>query len=461
MSGEYTSPDADFIDFAPFANYNAGPVIRRAFVKRKIAGAGGVILIVALLAIFGWYIVHTQSTQAELNRAVAEFESRKPVNVTFIVTAPPNTPKGQTLYLSGSVPALGNWDASGVRLEPRPDGKYTATVPDLLNGMEYAFKVTRGTWGTVETTADNKPLDNHTFTAANGATVEVGVANWVDNGQAVPGRVTMTPGVRVEKKFHSSLLNNDRTLIVYVPPDYDKDQSKRYPVLYMQDGQNLMDEATSFQGIEWGIDEVAQQLIASGKIEPIIIVGIYNTEQRTQEFTPPLAGVANAKGDAYAKMLATEIKPHIDQSYRTQSDRAHTTIGGGSMGALISIYTAKTNPEVFGGVIALSPWLRMNDKPLTKDLIGDGAWLKNTMLFLDMGTDPGHNYAGGSNTAIADAQEFVAELEKAGVTPGKQFAYREIEGGKHNEASWAATIDQALLAIYGKPGAATAPATQP
>jgi predicted alpha/beta superfamily hydrolase len=433
-------------------------------VKRKIAGAGGIILVVALLAIFGWYIVYTQSTRSELSAAIAKYESHTPVNVTFVVTPPENTPKDQVLYLSGSVPALGNWDAAGLPLQRQTDGKYTATAPDLLNGMDYAFKITRGTWGTAESDADGKEATNHAFTASKDGKVEVTIPNWIDGGKAVPGRVTMTGDVRLHKKFHSSILNNDRTLIVYLPPDYEKNQQQRYPVLYLQDGQNLMDEATSYQGIEWGIDEAAQKLIGSGKINPVVIVGVYNTETRTAEFTPPLAGVAkkDAKGEQYAKMLVDEVKPFIDAHYRTNADRGHSTIAGGSMGGLIALYTAKTHADKFGGVVALSPWLRLGDKPIVNELVGDGAWLKQTFTFIDMGTDAGHNYPGGAANAIPDAQQLVAAMEKAGLENGKQFVYREIEGGKHNEASWAATIDQVLLALYGKPSdVAASPTTQP
>src|SRR5207253_2375414 len=126
---------------------------------------------------------------------------------------------------------------------------------------------------------------NRVFTASDKKVVEAPVANWIDNGKAVPGRVTMTGEIRQHKKFHSDVLGNDRTLVVYLPPGYDKAKDK-YPVLYMQDGQNLFDESTSFQGIEWNLDETAQQLITQNKISPIIIVGIFNAETRTAEFTP-------------------------------------------------------------------------------------------------------------------------------------------------------------------------------
>ncbi|HYO11335.1 MAG TPA: alpha/beta hydrolase-fold protein [Tepidisphaeraceae bacterium] len=429
--------------------------------KRRIAGAGGAVLIVALLGIFGWYVVHTRATQAELTRAVREYESRKPVSVTFEVSVPDGTPKDQVLYLSGSVPALGNWDAAGVPLARRDDGKYAATVPDLLNGMEYAFKVTRGTWGTVEADAQGKEVVNHAFTAAPDAKVAPQVAGWMDGGKAVPGRVTMTGNLVVHKNaFKSNALGNQRTLIVYLPPDYQQNADKRYPVLYLQDGQNLFDEATSYQGIEWGADEAAQRLIGAGRMEPVILVGVHNAgEFRLAEFTPPLAGTPadKAKADAYVRMLVEEVKPFIDQRYRTRSDRAGTYVGGGSLGGLLALYAAKTKNDVFGGVVALSPWLRLGDKPVIKELIGDGGWLKNTFAFIDVGTDGGHNYPGGGEHAVPDAQAFVAAAEQAGVAQGDRFIYREIEGHKHNESSWNATIEQVLLAVYGKDPATTAP----
>ena len=437
-------------------------------MKRKMVVAGGGVLAVALLGIGGWYVAHTRATEAELSRAVAAYESRTPVPVNFVVVIPENTPKDQVLYLSGSVPALGNWDAAGVPLTRTDDGKYTATVPDLLNGLEYKFKVTRGTWGTAEATPDGKESADHTFTAAKDAKIEVAIPNWIDGGKAVPGRVTLTGTIIVHKNaIKSKLLGNARTIVVYLPPDYEKNKEQRYPTVYFQDGQNLFDEATSYQGIEWRLDETAQKLITEGRIKPAILVGVYNSEQRTPEFTPPFAAGSakeQPKGDAYARMIVEECKPFVDNAYRTARERENTSIGGGSMGALIALYTARQHNNVFGQVIALSPWLRMGekgDKSLVNELVGDGAWLKNTKLYVDMGTNAGHNYPGGAAQAIPDAQQLVAAAEKAGVAQGERLIYREIEGGTHNEAAWQATAEQVLLAVLGTSQGqpATAPAT--
>ena len=432
--------------------------------------AGGGVLAAALLGIGGWYVAHTKATEAQLSRAIADYEARNQlVDVTFSVTPPPNTPKEQVLYLSGSVPALGNWDAAGVAMTRSDDGKYIATVAGLQNTGEYKFKITRGTWGTVETTKSGETIADRTFIASKDAKVDVTVEEWNDKGQAVPGRVTMTGNIIVHRNaLKSDILGNARTVVVYLPPDYEKNKEQRYPVLYLQDGQNLFDEATSYQGIEWQLDEAAQRLIAQGRIRPAIIVGIYNSEQRTSEFAPPYAAALakdakppTPRGDDYAKMLVQEARPFIDEAYRTAPGRENTIIGGGSMGALIALHAAKLHNDVFGHVIALSPWLRAGDNVLVDQIIGDGAWLKNTKLYLDMGTNAGHNYPGGADKAIADAEAFAAAAEKAGVSQGETFTYREIEGGTHNETAWQATAEQVLLAALGLPIAPTSSPAPP
>jgi len=400
------------------------------------------VFIVGLLAIIGWYVNYTNQIKAELTQYESESASHKKVTVEIAVTPPANTPKDQVLYLSGSVPALGNWDAAGVQLRPGNDGRHHAQV-ELLSGLDYSFKVTRGTWGTVEADANGKDVADRTFKAGVDQRVDVTVANWIDGGKAVPGRVTALQSVRMHPKFHSDILKNERTLAVYLPAGYDASKD-RYPVLYMQDGQNLFDEFTSYQGIEWRMDETAEELIKSGKIAPVIIVGIANSPQRVAEYTP------GQKGDDYVKFVVSEVKPFIDSHYRTMTDKARTGIGGASLGALIAMHAAKTNPDVFGQLVLMSPWLRVkaSDANVIKDWVGDGQWLKGEKIYAEMGTEPGDNYP--TTNPTSDGQQLAAALEKAGLKQGSDFVYREIEGERHNESGWSKTVDQPLLFLYGK-----------
>src|SRR5262249_44323272 len=154
--------------------------------------------------------------------------------------------------------------------------------------------------------------------------------------------------------FHSKILNNDRRLIVWLPPGYNTRQ-QRYPVLYMHDGQNLFDDATSFLG-EWHADETATMLIEQKRIEPIIIVGVENTgTSRLDEYTPTegedrtgaTTRRAGGRGELYAQFLIQEVKPFIDANYRTLPDREHTAVAGSSLGGLISLYLGYQHGDVF------------------------------------------------------------------------------------------------------------------
>src|SRR5437588_12502339 len=170
---------------------------------------------------------------------------------------------------------------------------------------------------------------------------------------------SLTGDVRLHKSFHSAILNNDRDVIVYLPPGYDADTKRHYPVFYMHDGQNLFDGATSFiPGQEWRADEVAQSLIAAGKIEPLIIVGIYNAGvERVNEYTaaqdPKFK--AGGKADLYGRFLVEELKPFIDKTYRSEKDARHTGLGGSSLGGLISLYLGLKYPTVFTRIAVVSP----------------------------------------------------------------------------------------------------------
>ena len=170
---------------------------------------------------------------------------------------------------------------------------------------------------------------------------------------------TLTGDIRFHKSFHSNILNNDRDVVVYLPPGYESNKKKRYSVFYLHDGQNLFDGATSFiPGKEWRVDETAESLIAAGHIAPIIIVGIYNAgSARSDEYTPTRDEKykIGGKADLYGRMLVEELKPFIDSTYRTRKDAAHTGLGGSSLGGILSLYLALKYPRVFGKAAIVSP----------------------------------------------------------------------------------------------------------
>jgi len=396
-------------------------------MKRTLVGVGSV-FVLAGLAVAGWLIVVIQQIQAQTDSAVARIADQREVAVTFIVDPPETTPNNQPLYLSGSSPRLGNWDASGVRLEKADDGTYRRTLK-LLADMTYGYKVTRGTWSTVERGPDDTDMPNRELRPEEDQTVRIKVATWVDRGQSIPGRITLTGDIRMHKLFPSDILGNERTLIVFVPAGYDEpaNAAKQYPVLYMNDGQNLMDASTSFNGLEWRVDETITRLIEAGQLQPTIVVGIYNTPDREAEFTPG-SGEA-ARGDAYANFVAEEVKPFIDETYRTRPTSEATGIGGGGHGAVIAVHTARQHPSVFGKLLAFDPWQWGGQRDMLAEL-GEADELMAGVR------------------AVTDESDLAAMLRDAGVADA---ALRVIDAAPeaNREPDWADRFGDAVRFLYG------------
>src|SRR5215831_10270041 len=170
-------------------------------------------------------------------------------------------------------------------------------------------------------------------------------------------RHTLTGNIQHHQSFRSKILGNRRDVLVYLPPGYRRLSGRRYPVLYLHDGQNVFDTATSFAGVEWGVDETAERLIRTKIIEPVIVVAVANMgEDRVHEYTPT-PGVIEAKGRRkkrsrglarlYGRFLIEELKPFIDRKYRTKPDPEFTGLGGSSLGGLVTLAIGILYPDAF------------------------------------------------------------------------------------------------------------------
>jgi predicted alpha/beta superfamily hydrolase len=258
---------------------------------------------------------------------------------------------------------------------------------------------------------------------------------------------TLTGNFRVHRRFHSSFLPSDRDLLVYLPPGYDHELQRYYPVLYLNDGQNLFDGATSFvPGQEWRVDETAEDLITRGVIQPIIIVGIYNTGMaRMDEYTPtpdPRMG-RGGKADLYARMLVEELKPFIDSHYRTQRDPVHTALGGSSLGGLLSLYVGVTHPQVFGKLAVMSPSVWWDRRTILRNV----RRLRNKPalhVWLDIGTAEGNRPA----RILADVRTLRDVMVRKGWQQGQDLCYVEDDGAGHNENAWAARVGGMLMFLF-------------
>jgi predicted alpha/beta superfamily hydrolase len=259
---------------------------------------------------------------------------------------------------------------------------------------------------------------------------------------------TLTGEFRSHKAFHSKFLKNDRDVLVYLPPGYDANTNRRYSVLYLHDGQNVFDGATSFiAGQEWQVDETAQRLIQERLIEPLIIVGIYNTPDRISEYTPaPDPKFKGGNADAYGHMIVEELKPFIDAHYRTKRDPKHTGIGGSSLGALISGYLALKYPNVFGKAAVVSPSVWFANKEILR-YIAQQPKKPDVRLWVDIGTKEGRNEAEAKET-VEDARLLRDALVAKHWRLGKDFKYFEAEGAEHNEKAWAARVEPILRFLF-------------
>src|SRR3954470_7872516 len=187
---------------------------------------------------------------------------------------------------------------------------------------------------------------------------------------------TLTGNIREHRGFRSRILGTRRDVLIYLPPGYRRFSRTRYPVLYLQDGQNVFDAATSFAGTEWSVDETAQRLIGEKAIEPLIIVAIANTgEDRIHEYAPT-PGVIDenakrkkrSKGWArrYGSFLIEELKPYIDKQYRTKPEGEFTGLGGSSLGGLLTLSLGLWFPNVFTRLIAMSPSVWWDNEAIVK-----------------------------------------------------------------------------------------------
>jgi predicted alpha/beta superfamily hydrolase len=252
---------------------------------------------------------------------------------------------------------------------------------------------------------------------------------------------TLTGDIRVHEGFRSRFLEHLRTVLVYLPPGYNPKKATRYPVLYLHDGQNIFDKATSI-GEEWRVDETAQALIAAGDIEPLIIVGIYHAgEHRIGEYTPttdPEKGGGLA--DRYGRMLVEELKPFVDEKYKTLPSAASNGLGGSSLGGLVTLHLGIKYPTVFSRLAVLSPSVWWDDRVVVKEVQGLSS-KPPLKIWLDAGTAEGEQVTGDTR-ALRDA------LLSKGWVVGHDLQYLEAEGGQHNEQSWAARVDPMLRFLY-------------
>jgi predicted alpha/beta superfamily hydrolase len=246
--------------------------------------------------------------------------------------------------------------------------------------------------------------------------------------------------------FRSKFLQTARDVLVYLPPGYSAEAPRRYPVLYLHDGQNLFDGATAYiRGQDWRVGQTAGALIRRQAIEPVIVVGIYNTgRERVEEYTPSACPrlKVGGKADLYGRLIVEELKPFIDTHYRTRACACDTGLGGSSLGGLVTAYLGLRHSGVFGKLAVVSPSVWWDGRRILGDVAALNA-KTGARIWLDMGTEEGVR-------AIDDARLLRDALLAKGWDLDRDLHYHEARGARHTESAWAQRVEPILRYLYPK-----------
>jgi predicted alpha/beta superfamily hydrolase len=271
--------------------------------------------------------------------------------VTFVIHKLPSYHKSTNqIYLAGN---FNNWNPHDEKLQLKLINDKPGITIELAKGM-YEYKFTGGSWESVEALDGGIPTQNRSLIIESDTTIPVEIEHWADHFPKKERASTASKNVHiVDESFYIPQLDRHRRVWIYLPENYSTSK-KKYPVLYMHDGQNVFDEATSAYG-EWGVDEALDTLGAQHK--EIIVVAIDNDgDKRLNEYSPyDMEQYGKGEGDPYVDFLVQTLKPYIDKHYHTKKDEKNTFIAGSSMGGLISFYAILKYPKVFGGAGVFSP----------------------------------------------------------------------------------------------------------
>jgi predicted alpha/beta superfamily hydrolase len=249
--------------------------------------------------------------------------------------------------------------------------------------------------------------------------------------------------------FHSEVLDNDRDITIYLPPGYNDREDVRYPVLYMQDGQNLLEPERAFiPGQHWRLAEAADDKIGGRTARPMIIVGIDNTASRIDEYTPThdVARHGGGKADDYGRMLIEELKPVIDAGYRTLPGVPNTALGGSSLGGLATLYLGLTHPDVYGHLAVMSPSVWWDNRAVLAEVERFHAFnsSQRPRIWLDMGGREGLE-------GLADARLLRDKLRTRGWRNDDDLRYFEDRRADHSERAWAKRVPAVLEFLFPAP----------
>ena len=380
----------------------------------------GLLAVLAILA-----VPHVAHAQRSSVRVVLEL-----VAPTLADTTP--------VFVTGGLPQLGEWNPARVRLTPRGNHTWSAVI--VLDGAgSFEFKFTLGAWEHEAADSAGAALPNLVARVTGDTTIATTVRAWTSGPRArvLNGQVTGT------LTYHRAITGAglaSRDLVVWLPPGYDAGAIRRYPVLYMLDGQNVFDPATSSFGADWAVDEAADSLIRAKIIEPLIIVGVYNTANRSAEYLP------GTKATEFMDFMVHTVKPLIDSVYATRRDARSTMVGGSSAGGISAFMMVWENPGVFSRALAMSPAFQApRGSQSTLDYVAEvrlsARLVRNVRFYIDIGG------VGLEERLRPGVDAMVAALVARRYVEGRDLLVVRDPAAQHNELAWRARFPAALAWI--------------
>lgn len=341
-----------------------------------------------------------------------------------------------TVCIAGGGNRFGNWRPDAVRMQRSDDGAWTYST-ECDSGRRVEFKITAGSWESeARYDSSGRTPANTAVLITNDTIVILRPLLWKRYILPAKPEAAIRGTVHYHRQMEGPGLHHRRDVIVWLPPSYERNQRKHYPVLYMHDGQNLFDPTTAFTGYDWRVDEVADSLIKLQKMEETIIVGIYNSPDRLPEYSDsPL-------GQAYLHFVADVLKPFIDSIYRTKPGKEHTGIMGSSLGGLSSLWFAWRRPEVFGMAGCLSSSFWYDDERTLKEVREYQGPKKHIRIYLDCG--------GREKELMSGYKRMVEILKTKGYVKGRDLEYTLDPKGTHSEYYWAKRVWRPLMFMYRK-----------
>ena len=355
------------------------------------------------------------------------------VSITILVKSN-NVPLDSSVFITGNDEKLGNWQPDLVKLNKNEKGEWSKSFT-FKKGKKLEFKITLGSWGAEALNDDGSIPPNYRIEVLTDTTIEINVKLWGNMiEKKIEGQIT---GI---VKYHHNLRGvgiRPRDVIVWLPPFYFIEHEKRYPVLYIHDGQNIVDPRTSTFQIDWQIDEIADSLIRKGLIDAIIIVGIYNTTDRNSEYAE------NDTGYAYMNFIVDSLKPFIDKNYRTLPDKKNTATAGSSLAGLISFMLAWEHDQVFSMPSCISPAFKIGRYNFVDNVESYKGKKKDIKIYIDNGDNE-------LDTKLQSGiDEMLTALKAKGFVKGKDYYFYKEINSLHSEKAWAKRMWRSLIFFFG------------